>query len=180
MNSTRMTEARKAAWERKNEHIISAFANLKEERVTVLERAYLVLHQSVHDMRERGGKSTKRKREEKEETKATKREAAQAAKEARKEEAAHQEQEKAERKAKEKADRIAANAQVRAKTAGELIDLHAAKVNKVKGTEEDLQLNRQLMRVALQVLTQVSTSLPTVSPPVAAGSLEEDDKENEE
>ena len=177
-HSKRTTPARKAEWKKKNAHVIAAFNNLKEESLSRLDQAYLLLHQSLHDMKTRGQDAAKRRKEEEEEEKASRREARSAAKRAKVERKEEEKKEKDERKTKEREDRSAADARVRSKQTGEYVDSKLNKLSKAKEQEEDLRMQRELRILAVRVLTKIDNTLPALPAAPSAELKEEEDKEN--
>jgi hypothetical protein len=177
--SKRMTASRKAKWEEKNKHIISAFNELKEEDISRLDEEYLALHEALQKMKERGREMTKRKQEEKEEAKATKRQKREINREAKKADKERVKTENKEKKKRENKEREERNAQLRAKAAGELLDMKAAKLKKTQQTEKDMERRRKLENAALRVFRQLENTLPP-APPTPSSSEGEDDEENKE
>jgi hypothetical protein len=176
--SKRMSAARKAQWEKNNAHIIAAYNSLKEESLTRLDREYLGLHEAIDGMKQRGKGAVKRKREEAEEAKAVNDKKKEDEKKARNERKAQEKKEASEKKARERQEREEKNAQIRAKAAGEMLDLKAAKIKKTKQTEEDLDRHRELEETALRVFRQMENLLPRA--PLPRDSEVEDDEDNKE
>jgi hypothetical protein len=178
MASQRMSPSRKAAYEKKNSHIIAKAKAVKAKPLSRLDKAYFEVDTELALMRDRGSEEKREAQEAAQKAKEDKKQEKDDKKREKEEREEEEKKEKLESRAKKVEERIKQEAELKAKTASVIIDVKTASLKRKKQGEEDLELDRAFKRAGIQGLTALSVNLPILVGRIMGSGEAAEGKEN--